>query len=97
MEVKKNTATCVDQGDGTYRLRWFSPQPGHFSVYAKIDGLHVIGSPARIQFIEAPKLQPNQKRRGSAGSVLTKAEHAVLATTKSKESKSKRRLSKEIK
>ena len=53
------SASCVDRGDGVYQLRWISALPGAFTVYAKIDGLHVIGSPARLLFVKAePKAAP---------------------------------------
>ena len=49
----KQTATCTDVENGTYKLKWNSLVPGVFTVYVKIDGLHVIGSPARILFAKA--------------------------------------------
>lgn len=38
----------TDQGDGTYLLEWWSASSGVFQVYIKIDGLHVVGSPATM-------------------------------------------------
>ena len=40
-------AFSVDNGDGTYKLRFQSEAPGTFDMYVKLDGLHVLGSPAR--------------------------------------------------
>ena len=44
----KRGANCIDNRDGTYCLRWFSEVPGTFNVFVKIDGLHVLGSPAKM-------------------------------------------------
>lgn len=46
--LAKQEGTSVDVGDGTYSLKWTTPLPGTFHVYVKIDGLHVLGSPARL-------------------------------------------------
>jgi len=47
------STTCVDRGNGIYQLQWTSAVPGAFTAYAKIDGLHIIGSPARLLFVKA--------------------------------------------
>ena len=41
-------ASVTDQGDGTYKLQWYADRPGAFTVFVKIDGLHVLGSPTRM-------------------------------------------------
>ena len=35
-------------GDGSYMLEWFSDKPGAFTVYVKVDRVHVLNSPARM-------------------------------------------------
>ena len=42
------SSSCVDGGDGTYNLTWIAARPGKYLVYAKIEGEHVLGSPARL-------------------------------------------------
>lgn len=37
-----------DVGNGEYALTWSSPVPGNFMVFVKIDGLHILGSPAPL-------------------------------------------------
>jgi len=37
-----------DCRDGQYIFKWWSAVPGSFTVFVKIDGLHVLGSPAML-------------------------------------------------
>ena len=39
-------ATCQDNADGSYRIRWVTDMPGIFNVFVKLDGLHLLSSPA---------------------------------------------------
>jgi len=50
--------SCTDKGDGGYLLKWTSEEPGSFDVYVKMDGLHVLGSPARLVFPKPPSPRP---------------------------------------
>ena len=59
------TASCDDLGNGSYRLKWASSRTGTFSVYVKIDGRHVVGSPSHICFrstvpviVWPPRIEP---------------------------------------
>lgn len=45
-EDARRNATVIDQKNGTYKLRWVAPAPGIYDFFVKIDGLHVLGSPA---------------------------------------------------
>ena len=67
---EKQTATCNDDGNGSYKLKWVSATPGAFTVYVKIDGLHVIGSPARMVFLKGespkPKAEKPEPKAGKA-------------------------------
>ena len=42
-------SAVVDNGDGTYELRWWVTEAGTYEVYVKLDGLHVLGSPAAMR------------------------------------------------
>lgn len=46
MDAGSLESSCVDQGNGAYTVRWWGAQPGTYTVFVKMDGLHVIGSPA---------------------------------------------------
>ena len=39
----------IDQGNGLYACEWWSVKSGNYEVYVKMDGLHVINSPARMR------------------------------------------------
>ena len=63
-----------DVGNGTYVLSWMSATPGSFTVFVKIDGLHVLGSPALLQLTSGtPDMGKTvvdwlpHHRKGSAG------------------------------
>ena len=86
-----NDATCTDIDDGTYRLQWSCDAPGAFTIFVKIDGLHVLGSPTRLvapavvrtqavdQGVKAP---PNPGRRRDSIS-RQRAEREVRASQES--------------
>lgn len=57
----ERSGTVSDNGDGTYRLKWISGDAGLFEVFVKLDGLHVLGSPAKMIL----GMVPSQKRGGS--------------------------------
>ena len=63
----ERTGTVIDNGDGTYRLKWLSSDAGLFDFFVKLDGLHVIGSPAKMILGVIPS-QPRTEtgRRGGA-------------------------------
>jgi hypothetical protein len=42
-------SSVTDQGDGEYIICWWAPNPGSFTVFVKMDGLHIIGSPTAMQ------------------------------------------------
>ena len=42
-------SSVSDQGDGEYIIYWWATDPGDFSVFVKMDGLHIIGSPTAMQ------------------------------------------------
>ena len=44
---------CVDNGDGTYTLGWRAEVSGHYQMHVKIDGAHVLGSPAHLTMLGA--------------------------------------------
>ena len=44
--AKGVTSKVTDKEDGTFELEWWAPSVGQFEVFVKMDGLHVIGSPA---------------------------------------------------
>jgi hypothetical protein len=46
------SASVVDNGDGTYACSWFSEIPGEFTVYVKMDGIHLINSPMELKFLQ---------------------------------------------
>lgn len=46
--AKSHDATCADGSDGTYVCKWAIDRPGSYTVYVKIDGLHVLGSPTTL-------------------------------------------------
>lgn len=46
----EKSATCIDNKDGTYRMRLQSATQGVYDFFVKLDGLHVIGSPAKMLF-----------------------------------------------
>ena len=70
----KPRSSCDDQGDGTYKLQWSSSSPGTFTVYVKVDGLHVIGSPARMVLVPGVPLTttPPGKRSTKAATPAPK-------------------------
>ena len=43
--------TCVDNGDGTYRLGWFAELSGTYMLHVTIDGRDVTGSPASLHMV----------------------------------------------
>jgi len=53
----KLEASCTDNGDGTYLLEWTTFVPGTHSVFVKMDGLHVLGSPTHLHVSEKPPQQ----------------------------------------
>ena len=57
-EENGRSATCEDMGDGTYRLTWQATTPATYDVFVKMDGLHVIGSPARLVLKEQEREPP---------------------------------------
>lgn len=44
----EDESSCTDNGDGTYSLRWATGRVGMLNIFVKIDGLHVMGSPASL-------------------------------------------------
>lgn len=66
-------ARSIDLGDGTYSLRWWAFAACKCEVWVKIDGLHVLGSPAPVHFSHSkpatardtsssPPLSPHRSR-----------------------------------
>ena len=52
--------SCEDQKDGTYLLKWWSFSPhSKVRVFVRIDGIHILGSPTRLDLIEEP-LKPEE-------------------------------------
>ena len=51
-------SSCDDLGDGSYRLRWRAQAPGERKVFVKVDGLHVLGSPALVNLVKEPPAPP---------------------------------------
>lgn len=47
----KQESTCSDLGNGMYALQWVSDSPGNFHVFVKVDGLHIVGSPAVMAMV----------------------------------------------
>ena len=48
-------SSCEDQQDGTYVLTWRSRTPqSKVQVFIKIDGVHILGSPTRMDLIDVP-------------------------------------------
>ena len=48
-------SSCEDQQDGTYVLTWWSRTPqSKVQVFIKIDGVHILGSPTRMDLIDVP-------------------------------------------
>lgn len=47
--------SVTDQGDGTYLLRWWADTPRAWpvAIFVRIDGLHILGSPAEMNLIVA--------------------------------------------
>jgi hypothetical protein len=39
----------IDQGNGLYACEWWSVKSGNYEVFVKMDGLHVINSPAPMR------------------------------------------------
>ena len=63
------SASCTNVGDGTYMLTWWAQKVGDFHVFVKIDGLHVLGSPTSLSFLEhlpPPSPQPKESPSASA-------------------------------
>jgi len=61
------TATCTDQGNGAYHMRWQTTHPGQFDIYVKIDGLHVLGSPSKMVLSENAQFIQRRESMTSAG------------------------------
>ena len=55
---------CIDLGDGSYSLRWSAFAPCTCEVWVKMDGLHVLGSPAPLCLV--PYVQLGAIRAGHA-------------------------------
>ena len=47
------SSSCVDNNDGTYTCRWEREVAGAYNVFIKMDGLHVLGSPAVVKLRDA--------------------------------------------
>ena len=45
-------------GTGEYVIRWWAANPGSFTVFVKMDGLHVLGSPARMVLTRGGQVLP---------------------------------------
>ena len=43
----------TDQQDGSYLLEWFPKEVGRYEVFVKMDGLHVLGSPAPLRMCKS--------------------------------------------
>ena len=43
---------ATDKGDGTFMLEWWAAHAGQIEVFVKMDGLHVIGSPAILHIFK---------------------------------------------
>lgn len=73
--VEKQSSGVEDLGNGTYKLKWTTITPGAFTVYVKIDGLHVIGSPARLVMMtsapEKPIPRERERKKSQAPAVLS--------------------------
>ena len=39
----------TDNRDGTFCLEWWAKEAGSYEVFVKLDGLHVLGSPAVLR------------------------------------------------
>ena len=48
------SATCEDNENGTYTLKWKGKVSGAFKTQVKIDGAHVLGSPTTIKMLAGP-------------------------------------------
>merc|ERR1712046_203211 len=59
------SSSSTDLGNGTYMLRWWASQPGECKVFIKLDGQHVLGSPALMRLADGPP--PPDKARELAG------------------------------
>ena len=55
---------CIDLSDGSYSLRWWAFAPCTCEVWVKMDGLHVLGSPAPLRLV--PFVQLGAIRAGHA-------------------------------
>jgi len=46
------TSSVADLGDGTYQLSWQAAAAGSYTVFVRLDGMHVLGSPAILRVEE---------------------------------------------
>ena len=52
--VNGASSSVDDMGNGAYKVQFFTAIPGEFAVFIKLDGLHVMGSPALMQMTDEP-------------------------------------------
>ena len=60
-------ATVTDMKNGSYKVKWTSNRPGTFNVFVKIDGLHVLGSPAKMLLSTGVAGVPSPKKAAASG------------------------------
>jgi len=49
VDVDQTWHSVEDLGDGCYLLKWGGAVPGNYGVFVKLDGFHVLGSPALLK------------------------------------------------